>query len=389
MNKKLKVLEVQDCFYPNVDGPIEVMNGIARTFEKNGYGEVDILVPEYPENVEVEGLKIYRCKSLPTRGGYRAAMPWFDGRVKKLIKRGGYDIIHLHSPFLLPRYALKIGKKLNIPVVFTVHTKFRDEAYNLVKSKGLRNFVMNYILTTIDGSDGITSVCKGMIDTLQDYGSKRGDDIKVIYNATAMPRGMADPERVEEIRKKHSLDGKVTFMFAGRLVEAKNVQFSLKALGEVKRRGFDNFKFLIIGDGVYGKTLEQLAQSEGIAENVEFVGRISDKKLIAEYFAAGDLLLFPSVFDNASIVLLESAANGLPCATAAGSCSAERVENGVNGFAWELSESVWADEIAEILKNPSTLKAVSEGAKDNFYLGWDEVTKEYYEYYQTVIQNKK
>ncbi len=389
MMKRLKVLEVQDCFYPSVDGPIEVMNGIARTFEKNGYGEVDILVPEYPEKVEVEGLKVYRCKSVPTRGGYRAALPWFDGRVKKLIKKGGYDIIHLHSPFLIPRYALNLGKKLNIPVVFTVHTKFRDEAYNLVKSKGLRNFVMNYILKTIDGCDGITSVCKGMIDTLGDYGSTRTVDVKVIYNATSMPRNAADPERVAEIRKKHDLDGKVTFVFAGRLVEAKNVQFSIKALGEVKRRGFDNFKFLIIGDGVYRSTLERLAESEGIAQNVEFVGRISDKKLIAEYFAAGDLLLFPSVFDNASIVLLESAANGLPAATVEGSCSAERIENGVNGYAWELSESVWADELVKILKDPSQLKAVSEGAKDKFYIGWDEVTKEYYEYYLSVIENKK
>lgn len=204
-----------------------------------------------------------------------------------------------------------------------------------------------------------------------------------------MPRNAADPERVAEIRKKHDLDGKVTFVFAGRLVEAKNVQFSIKALGEVKRRGFDNFKFLIIGDGVYRSTLERLAESEGIAQNVEFVGRISDKKLIAEYFAAGDLLLFPSVFDNASIVLLESAANGLPAATVEGSCSAERIENGVNGYAWELSESVWADELVKILKDPSQLKAVSEGAKDKFYIGWDEVTKEYYEYYLSVIENKK
>ena len=387
--KKLKVLEVQDCFYPSVDGPIEVMNGIARTFEKNGYGEVDILVPEYPEKVEAEGLKVYRCKSVPAWGGYRAALPRFDGRVKKLIKKGGYDIIHLHSPFLIPRYALKLGKKLNIPVVFTVHTKFRDEAENLVKSKGIINFAMNYILKTIDGCDGITSVCKGMIDTLEEYGSKRAGDIKVIYNATDMPRGKADPERVAEIRQKHALDGKVTFMFAGRLVEAKNVQFSIKALGEVKRRGFDNFKFIIIGDGVYRKTLEQLAESEDISQNVEFVGKITDKKHIAEYFAAGDLLLFPSVFDNASIVLLESAANGLPSATVEGSCSAERVENGVNGFAWEYSETAWADEIEKILKDPSRLKEVSEGARDKFYIGWDDTVKEYYEYYLSVIENKK
>ena len=71
---------------------------------------------------------------------------------------------------------------------------------------------------------------------------------------------------------------------------------------------------------VYGKTLKSLAEKLGLEENVEFVGKITDKKLLAEYYAACDLLLFPSVFDNGSIVLLESAANGLPSATVAGSC---------------------------------------------------------------------
>jgi len=386
MNKKLKILEVQDCFYPNVDGPIEVMNSIARTFENSGYGEVELLVPKYPENVEVEGLKIHRCKSVATRGGYRAALPFLDGSVKKLIKNGKFDLIHLHSPFTLAKYALKLGKKYNIPVVITVHTKFRDEAYNLVKSKALRNFVMNYILKCIDGCDGITSVCKGMIDTLGEYGSKRVSDVKVIYNATSMPRGEANRERVRAIREKYALDGKIAFTFAGRLVEAKNIQFSLKALGEVKKRGFNDFKFLIIGEGVYEKTLKKLAASLGISENVEFVGKITDKKLLADYYAAGDLMLFPSVFDNASIVLLESAANGLPAATVAGSCSAERIEDGVNGFAWEYSEAVWADKLVEILKAPAVLKKVSEGAEEKFYIDWDEAVKEYYEYYLKLIE---
>lgn len=386
MNKKLKVLEVLDCYYPNVDGPIEVMNNIARSFESCGFGEVELLVPDYPERIEPEGLKIHRSKSVPTRGGYRAALPFLDASVKKLIEKGGFDIIHLHSPFTLSRYALKLGKKYGIPVVMTVHTKFRDEVDNLVKSKELRKFVMNYILKCIDGCDGITSVCRGMKDTLGEYGSKRVDDVKVIYNATDMRRGGADPENVRAIREKHALDGVTAFVFAGRLVEAKNVQFSLNVLGEVKKRGYDDFKFLIIGDGVYGKTLKSLAEKLGLEENVEFVGKITDKKLLAEYYAACDLLLFPSVFDNGSIVLLESAANGLPSATVAGSCSAERIENGINGFAWEYDVGVWADGLCSVLRGGDALKGAKKGASEMRGLEWGDITQEYYELYISLLK---
>ena len=55
MNKKLKVLEVLDCYYPNVDGPIEVMNNIARSFESCGFGEVELLVPDYPRTYRARG----------------------------------------------------------------------------------------------------------------------------------------------------------------------------------------------------------------------------------------------------------------------------------------------------------------------------------------------
>ena len=84
MNKKLKVLEVLDCYYPNVDGPIEVMNNIARSFESCGFGEVELLVPDYPERIEPEGLKIHRSKSVPTRGGYARRFLFWTQALKSL-----------------------------------------------------------------------------------------------------------------------------------------------------------------------------------------------------------------------------------------------------------------------------------------------------------------
>lgn len=56
----MKVLVVLDSFYPNVDGPIEVVVSVAKKFKEKGFGEMELLVPSYPETVEVDGIKINR-----------------------------------------------------------------------------------------------------------------------------------------------------------------------------------------------------------------------------------------------------------------------------------------------------------------------------------------
>ena len=381
----MKVLIVLDCFYPNVDGPIEVIVSVAKKFIEKGLGEVELLVPNYPQNQDVEGLKIHRCFSLPSQSGYRASMPALDQSVKKLIKTGGFDIIHVHSPFTLGKYVQQLGKKYGIPVVFTMHTKFGDELERRLKSKALVDFVMNYLMGCINECDYVTTVSKGTVDTLADYGYKHCNDVRVVYNGTSMQPLAANSKRVEELREKYGLNGVTAFIFAGRLVGVKNVQFSLRALAEVKKRGYDKFKFLIVGEGEYGKTLKKLATNLEIAENVIFIGKISDKNELACHYAACDVLLFPSVFDNASIVIMEAAANGLPVATITGTCSAERISDGKNGFVWDNDLEVWTDNIIKLLNDPDAVSLAADGAVKDVYLGWDDIAEEYLQIYKQLL----
>lgn len=379
----MKILQVSDSFYPNVDGPNAVIVNLALTLKEMGH-ETELLVPEYKQKVEVEGLKIHRCPSIPAGEGYRCALPFLCGKIKKLIKKGGFDLIHLHSCFPLAKNAKKLGNKYGIPVVITVHTKFREEFKNRIKFKFLQRFMMRYIMKCIEGCDGIVSVSKGMVDTLGEYGSKRCGDVKVIYNGTDF-KPADDPEAINNLKSRLGIEDKFSFLFAGRLAEVKNVQFSLKVLGEVKKRGYNNFKFVIVGDGDYGKTLKKLTQEFGLTDNVVFAGRITEKKVLSTYYSACDVLLFPSLFDSFGLVISEGAANGLPAVTVKGSCAAERIENGVNGFAWEYDEGVWTEEIIKLLENPSLSEKAGAGAKATVYIGWREITREYLQFYKTLV----
>lgn len=382
----MKILEVLDSFYPNVDGPISVMTYLAEKYEANGLGEVEILVPDYPEKVEVGGLKIHRCKSFPAKGGYRAAMPFLDGKIRKLIKKGNFDVIHLHSPVLLGHFALKQGKKLGIPVVFTFHTKFRDEIKNRSKLRLIQNISMNYIMGCINKCDCVTTVSRGSIATLEEYGYKDCENVKVITNGTDMPPMAADPAAVEKIRRDLSLTENFAFMFAGRLAEVKNIQFSLKALSKVKERGVGNFRFVIVGDGDYGRELRRQVRELGLENEVVFVGKISDRKVLATYFAACDAMLFPSLFDTASITVPEAAANSLPAIMIKGSSSSEVLEDGVSGFLWENDADVWAENMIKLIQNPELAESVGKGALEKVYASWDEIARRYVALYAGLIE---
>jgi len=385
----MKILEVSDSFYPSVDGPISVMVSLAKKFRKNGLGEVELLVPAYKEKVEVEGLKIHRCKAFMTSQDYYCATPAFDGKIKKLIKEGGYDIIHLQSPFPLAKYALKWGKKYGVPVVLTFHTKFRDEFEKRLKSKTLQRFMLNYIMKCINGCDCVTTVSQGSVKSLAEYGYKDCGSVKVIRNGTDMHPLGADPAEVEKLKISLGLQNRFGFLFVGRLSEVKNLPFVLKALSKVKARGVDNFKFVIVGNGEYAGELKRITAELGLTENVVFAGKVADRTELARYFAACNVLLFPSKFDTASITVPEAAANGLPTVMIKGCDSAEVLTDGVNGFLWEEDADVWAENLIGLIKDPSEAKRVGEGALKSVYQSWDDIARQYAELFKRIINDKK
>ncbi len=385
----MKILEVSDSFYPSVDGPISVMVSLAKKINENGLGEAELLVPEYKEKIDVEGLKIHRCKAFYTSQDYYCSAPALDRKVKKLIKEGGFDIIHLQSPFPLAKYVLKWGKKYGIPVIYTFHTKFRDEFEKRLKSKSLQKFMMNYIMDCINGCDAVTTVSQGSVRCLAEYGYNNCDGVRVIRNGTDMAPLGADSARVENLRESLGVKDKFAFLFVGRLSEVKNIPLALNALAKVKQRGENNFRFVIVGNGEYESELKKLTQKLGLGENVIYAGKVSDRKELAEYFAACNALLFPSLFDTSSITAPEAAANGLPAVMIKGCDSAEALIDGENGFLWELDEDVWADNLITLINDPEAVKKAGAGALKSVYQSWDDIAKQYAEFFKEIIEGKK
>ena len=122
-------------------------------------------------------------------------------------------------------------------------------------------------------------------------------------------------------------------LFVGRLVERKGVPVLLEAWA---RAALPNAQLVIVGDGPDRTTLETRAAALGLAETVEFRGRVTDTELGAAYSTA-DLFVLPAVLDSRGdteglgVVLLEAMASHVPVLASAAGGITDVVVDGVSG----------------------------------------------------------
>ena len=122
-----------------------------------------------------------------------------------------------------------------------------------------------------------------------------------------------------------------------------------------------SFSLILIGDGPLRKKLEKLARDLGVADSVQFLGRIPHDEL-PEYMRAAHCLCLPSRSEGMPNVVLEALACGTPAvATAVGEVPF-LIQNGVNGFMAVHASHASGQEERDLLAGESEIiSALAEG----------------------------
>jgi colanic acid/amylovoran biosynthesis glycosyltransferase len=130
-------------------------------------------------------------------------------------------------------------------------------------------------------------------------------------------------------------DGEWRFLQAGRLIEKKGFQVSLRAFAEFQRQ-YPAARFVIAGEGPLLNSLRELSRELGIADQVRFAGFLSQEELRDELCRA-HVFLHPSELgkdgnqEGVPNAMLEAMANGLPVFATRHGGIPEAIENGVSG----------------------------------------------------------
>ena len=386
--EKRNVCLINDSFPPAIDGVANAVTNYANIIAKN-HGSATVVTPFYPDaDDSVFSFPVVRYPSVDMTKyvGYRAGLP-FSPEVMNTLEMSGFDIIHSHCPITSMLLARALRDRIGVPLVFTYHTKFDIDIANAVKNRLLQEEAAKLLVQNIAACDEVWTVSRGAGENLRKLGYE--GDYLVMPNAVDFPRGRVSEKLVAQVTEGYDLPaGLPVFLFVGRMMWYKGIRIILDALKLLQDKGQD-FRMVFVGAGNDKEEICAYSGSLALDGKVFFAPPIHDRERIRGWYCRGDVFLFPSTFDTNGLVVREAAACALPSVLVKGSCAAEDVCDGVNGFLIEENAQSMAAMLETLCKHRELVKRVGVGAQRDLYMSWEDAVAAAYGRYQTVIENYK
>lgn len=372
-----------DTFPPCVDGVGRVVLSYCQTLTEMGHTAYYV-APESPGFNEDYGVPLVLSKSLPVKGElFRAAIPMFDPKFRRQLAQIPFEVVHAHSPGLAAMEASRIAKKRDIPLVATFHSKYYDDVVLKTGSEVIARGAVKLLVNYYDKCDGVWTVNNATADVLRGYGYR--GKILVMENGTDQEQ--LDPQAEATMHERLHLPEKCgpKLLFVGQHNYKKNLHGVLGACAMLREQG-QPFQLILVGDGPDYDAIVHEAFSLGIADACHFMGFMSNRAELMALYHMADLFVFPSLYDNAPMVLREAAVMGTPGLLVKGSCAAEGVTDGVNGY---ISSDESAKSIAEtIARALPTVGLVGAEAQKTIPVSWRSIMEHVLEEYNRLINGR-
>ena len=370
-----------DNYFPVIDGVTETVHEYAR------HMDAVVVCPAMESHYLEKHDFSYRVLTSRTIrvpfSRYASAVPGTDRKLAEAIAREAPEIFHLHSPSLLGKYAAMLGKKTGIPVVATFHSKYYDAILEFTKSRAIAKMVTAKIVELYEACDEVWACSEETGETLRSYGYRK--PYFVMPNGTDASLPDHPRELKERAREAFSLpEGKHTLLFVGQQIWYKNQRLILDTFRLLCDESDDWF-LVMAGSGKDEEAIRKYAESLNLTDRqIRFAGLVKDRDLLRGIYLNSDLLFFPSVFDNAPLVLREAAVLGVPTLVTEGSNAAGAIEKDVNGFTAAASPQAMRDEILRIFAR-GDIRQVGQAARETIPLPWEKLIPMVQDRYRTVI----
>ncbi len=296
----MRILHILDHSIPLHSGYTFRTAAILREQRALGWETFHLTSPKQGATVgdveDVDGLRFYRCP-MPETGpaGIKELrqMRVTEARLEQLARELKPDVLHAHSPVLNAIPAIRVGKRLGIPVVYEIRAFWEDAAVDHgTTTEGSVRYRVTRAMETwaLKRVDHAFTICEGLRADIIARGIPQ-TKVTVIPNAVDVEgfqlSGNADPE----LRRDLGLEGCTTVGFVGSFYGYEGLDLLLEAFPSLLRQRPD-LRLLLVGGGPQDANLKAQAQRLGIADKVVFTGRVPHGE-VSRYYDQIDLLAYP------------------------------------------------------------------------------------------------
>lgn len=392
--KKLNIGLFTDSYPPFINGVSTSVETLKKSLENLGHTVYVVTVGQdattYHYNEEE---RILRIPGFPLGiYDYRVASI-YPIKVINQIKSWKLDIIHSHTELCMGIFARLLAKQLNIPLIHTYHTMYKDythyvsrnhKYFDLGCKKAVEYLSKFYCDNTADAF---------IVPTIKTYRLFREEyhyekDIYIVptgIDATRFYEKNIEKEKVEKLRRELGYKkNDFVVIFVGRMAQEKNVEFLLRTMELLKKK--KNIKLLLVGDGPDIEKYKKLANHLLLEESVNFIGRVSWEQM-PYYYHCADVCISASKTETQGLTVIEAMASSLPAICIEDEAFHTMVVDRLNGrfFKEELECSKMIEELSQDKKQITSLSKQAIVAAKKFSL--EEFAKGILEVYQAATTN--
>ena len=298
----MRILHVLDHSIPLHSGYTFRTLAILREQRKLGWETFHLTSPKHTATQtleeDVDGWHFFRTP--PTGSGTRlpglgemALMRRTERRLAEVAAKVQPQILHAHSPVLNAIPALRVGKRLGIPVVYEVRAFWEDAAADHgTAAEGSLRYRLTRRLEThaLHKAQHVVTICEGLRGDIAARGIL-ADKITVIPNAVDIeafePGGQPD----EALKVRMGLGGDTVVGFIGSFYAYEGLDLLLDALPALLQRRPD-VRVLLVGGGPQDAALKAQAARLDLADKVVFTGRVPHTE-VQRYYDLVDVLAYP------------------------------------------------------------------------------------------------
>ena len=298
----LRVLHVLDHSIPLHSGYTFRTLAILREQRRIGWETFHLTSPKHTATQlmeeTVDGLHFYRTPPPEAGAGLPgvdqlALMRRIEQRLAEVAAAVKPQILHAHSPVLNAIPALRVGRRLGIPVVYEVRAFWEDAAvdHGTTAEGGLRYRLTRRLETyALRRAGHVFTICEGLRGDIVARGVAP-EKVTVVPNAVDIasfePGGAPD----QALKLQLGLAGRSVLGYIGSFYAYEGLDLLLAALPQVLRSRAD-VRLLLVGGGPQDEALRAQARRLDLADKVVFVGRVPHAD-VRRYYDLIDLLVYP------------------------------------------------------------------------------------------------